>query len=432
MALLVPVFAGEAQAQSGPTNLLVNGDFEVGGGAWPFQDGIAEVQICPGWHAFFVDTPPEGIKPEAWKRPEFRDVKSAEFAYRVHSGFMAQKYFTFGGQHIAGLYQQVGGIQPGTPLRFSIYMQTWGCMAGNDGWNVCPTGTKSNNPAPMHTRVGIDPTGGTSPWGSSVVWSGEINAYDVWTLFQVDAVAQNSTVTVFTYSHADWFDNVFRMHNDVYIDDGSLISLNEIPQQPTTEPPPGPTNTPYPTSTPGPSPTPGPTNTPRGTATPSPDGSIIHVVQAGDTLSGIAEQYNTTVDQITQLNALESTNVLYIGQSLVIAVPSSPLPAATATPEVVVTATVAITATVVVPLPTPTPTPTATPLLPPTNTAMPAVATTSAVVQATVTPAFTSTTGGAETSGMMWVLVGVMAVIIIALLVVLGMLLLNRAPRPKM
>ena len=246
---VLPVWQPPARvaAQQGPTNLLVNGGFESwdwNAPGWPFQNGIPEVQVCPGWHAYYVDKPPDGVTaPEYWKRPEFRDVKTAEFAYRVHSGFLAQKYFTFGGQHMAGLYQQVGGIAPGTPLRFSIYMQTWGCMAGEGDWNVCPTGVLSNNPAPMHTRVGIDPYGGTNAWSPNVVWSGEMEAYDAWTRFQVDAVAQAGTVTVFTYSYADWFDYVFRISNDVYIDDGSLIALDEQPAEPPspeptlTEPP---------------------------------------------------------------------------------------------------------------------------------------------------------------------------------------------------
>lgn len=263
-----------AQQPSNPTNLLTNGDFESWDwniNSWPLQDGIPEVQVCPGWRAYYVDSPPPNVpSPENWKRPEFRDVKAAEFSHRVHSGALAQKYFTFGGQHIAGLYQQVGGIAPGTPLRFSAYMMTWGCMAGHGEWNICPTGDKSNNPAPMHTRIGIDPTGGANPWAASVVWSPEQDAYDQWTLFQVDATAQNSTVTVFTYSYADWFDSVFRIHNDVYIDDASLIALNETPAPLPTATPAPPMDTPVsaPEDTPAPEPTSSPpTATPQPTAT---------------------------------------------------------------------------------------------------------------------------------------------------------------------
>ncbi len=276
------------RAQEGGTNLLVNGGFEYWDWdvrSWPFQDGIPEVQVCPGWRAFFVDSPPSYANvPKQWRRPEFRDVKTAEHANRVRSGMLAQKYFTFGGEHEAGLYQQVGGIAPGTPLRFTVYMQTWSCMAGDQGWSICPTGDRSNSPAPMHTRAGIDPTGGTDPWSPNVVWSPKIDAYDHWVPFQVEAVAQNSTVTVFTYSRADWSDLIFRIHNDVYVDDASLISLNEVPPTatpvpatpapPTPVPPtPVPTTAPPAVATPLPSPTPEavqPSPTPAHTPTPRP------------------------------------------------------------------------------------------------------------------------------------------------------------------
>jgi LysM repeat protein len=322
-----------AMAQAGPTNLLVNGDFEAwdwNSPGWPYQDGIPEVQVAPGWRAYYVDNAPQGVSmPENWKRPEFRDVKSSEYSYRVRSGLLAQKYFTFGGQHIAGLYQQVGNITPGTQLRFTIYMQTWSCMPSATAWNICPTGHGSNSPSPMHTRVGIDPVGGTNPWAPTVVWSPEINAYDQWTQFQVEAVAAASTVTVFTYSYPDWFDDVFRVHNDVYVDDGSLIALNEVPVAATPVPTeevatPQPTNTPDPSQ---PTPTPADTATPAPTPTARPDGATIHVVKEGDSLLAIALQYNVTMDKLQELNALANVNFLSIGQELVVATLGSTAPA---------------------------------------------------------------------------------------------------------
>ncbi len=285
-------------AQEPDTNLLVNGNFEAGAeGAWPFQDGIPEVQVAPGWRAFYLDLPPVYAKVPAnckandpgcyWRRPEFRGMSSGEFSYRVHSGFLAQKYFTFGGQHEAGLLQQVSGIQSATRLRFAVYLHTWSCLPEGD-WNRCPTAPQSNQPAPMHTRVGIDPAGGTDPWAASVVWSPEMEAYDVWTLFQVEADAQADRVTVFIYSRADWVDGWFRLNNDVYIDDASLVVVTPPPtatrlptataaSSPTplasptpTLPPPTPTETPTPEP---PTPTPAPTETP--TATPSPTPTVV-------------------------------------------------------------------------------------------------------------------------------------------------------------
>ena len=122
------------EAQQGGTNLLVNGDFEWGSAnnrTWPFQDAIPEVQVCPGWRAFYVDkAPAKASAPTYWRRPEFRDVKASDYANRVRTGLRAAKYFSFGGQHEAGFYQQVGGIEPGTALRFAAFMQTWSCLPG--------------------------------------------------------------------------------------------------------------------------------------------------------------------------------------------------------------------------------------------------------------------------------------------------------------
>lgn len=455
-------------AQQGGGNLLTNGDFEwwdYGMGYWPLQDGIPEVQICPGWRAFWVDRAPQNVPvPEQWKRPEFRDVKSAEYAYRVRSGALAQKYFTFGGQHIAGLYQQVGGITPGTPLRFTAYMETWSCMAGDQGWNICPTGNKSNSPAPMHTKVGIDPTGGTNPWGGTVVWGPEVNAYDAWTLFQVDAVAQNSTVTVFTYSYADWFDSVFRIHNDVYIDDASLVVLSEQPPTATPASPPpattAPVATPAPTATLDPAlptATPAPTATPFATATPLPDGAVVHTVQAGETLMAISRQYQVPVEQIIQLNNLTDANVLFVGQKLVISaspLAATPLPAtpaptalpATPAPTTTLPVTPAPTALPLTPAPTmtlpltptaapPSPTPTAAPL-PSTPTSAPMPQPTAAQTMAPfaslpplVSPSPAPAPAPAKSVGapvVLWLLVGGIGIFI-------GIMLLNpRSRRPRL
>lgn len=61
-------------------------------------------------------------------------------------------------------------------------------------------------------------------------------------------------------------------------------------------------------------------------------------VQAGDTVSEIADKYNTTVEEIQNLNQLENVNLIYAGEELVVntngqaaTTASSEAPAATAT-----------------------------------------------------------------------------------------------------
>ena len=335
----------QVEAQQGSTNLLVNGDFEWGSAddrTWPFQDTIPEVQVCPGWHAFYVDkAPAKASVPTYWRRPEFRDAKAFNYPKRIRTGQRSAKYFSFGGQHEAGFYQQVGGIEPGTALRFSAFMQTWSCLPG-ETWNVCPTGDESNSPANMHTKIGIDPTGGTNPWAGSVVWSPEINAYDAWTYFQVEAVAEYITVTVFTYSWADWTDERFRINNDVYLDDASLIALEQAPATPVPEE----------VETLDTEPDAAlvamaaPTQVPVATSTPHPDGTIIHVVQPDDTFYAIALMYDVSPERLVQLNGLTDIDMLSIGQELLISAPEStsgPVTESTPLPETASEATMAPT-----------------------------------------------------------------------------------------
>ncbi len=64
--------------------------------------------------------------------------------------------------------------------------------------------------------------------------------------------------------------------------------------------------------------TPAPTNTPAPTPTPA-----VHIVQPGDTLLGIALQYNVTLEELYQVNGVLKPELLQIGQAIVIPVPGS-------------------------------------------------------------------------------------------------------------
>lgn len=91
---------------------------------------------------------------------------------------------------------------------------------------------------------------------------------------------------------------------------------------------------------------------------------LVYVVQAGDTLSGIARRFGTTVEAIMELNSLTS-DLLSIGQELLIPGTrrvSTPLPTSTATNAPLASPS------------TPTPTPTATSSPSPTSTSSPPTA----------------------------------------------------------
>jgi LysM repeat protein len=338
-----------SRAQVVGPNLLTDGNFEAPT-PWPLQDSIGEVQVALGWRAWYLDVAPSYVKAPSncsdsgsrydcyWMRPEFRNNEAASFPDRVHSGMRSQKYFSYGRMHEAGLYQRVSGITPGAVLRFSIYIQAWQCSNPD----ACGQGgTHSDAPADMHLRVGIDPYAGTDPLSANIVWSREQPAFDRWVQFSVEAKAAGQAVTVFTHSRPEW--DVARTNNDVYLDDARLevVEPGAVGEA---------------SLTPG---TPPPTITPLPTPTPRPDGAVVHVVQAGDTLFGIARQYGVSLDDLYRLNRLTPESIIELGQTLVVKTAT-----ATAAPPTV-TYTPSATPTVVPPTPT-LPPPTATPTVQPT------------------------------------------------------------------
>jgi LysM repeat protein len=347
-------------AQNAGPNLLVDGDFEAPP-PWPLQGGAGDVYIAPGWQAYYLESPPAYVQVPSncsdtpkmaacyWMRPRFSNVDSAAFANRVHGGVRAQKYYSEGRMHEAGLIQRATGIKPGTPLRFSIFMQAWQCFDTN---KCGANGIRSDQPGNMHLRVGLDPTGGMDPFSSSVVWSGEQGAFDRWVEFSVQATAKSDAVTVFTHSRAEW--NFAHQNNEVYLDDASLAVAS------------GP-GAAAPTAVGQPAETTPVAGASVATLTPRPDGAVVHIVKPGDTLYDIALQYNVRVDDLYRLNNLTPASILSIGQEIVVQVGKGGTPAAQPTP--VAQATRALAAQTPV---TPTvPIATATRPIPPTATPAP-------------------------------------------------------------
>lgn len=157
-------------------------------------------------------------------------------------------------------------------------------------------------------RIGIDPTGGTNPLSGGIIWSGWVTNDDGWVQATVDATASGTQVTLFLYATQSSPANP----NGIYWDDTTLTV--------------GGAGGTAPAGTPG---TAAPTNTPvvptpalASFVVPQPpqsDGSIVHMVQPGDTLSAIAVAYRTTNEEILRLNNLASGRFLQIGQRLLIA-----------------------------------------------------------------------------------------------------------------
>jgi LysM repeat protein len=60
---------------------------------------------------------------------------------------------------------------------------------------------------------------------------------------------------------------------------------------------------------------------------------LIHIVQAGDTITGLALQYDVPAEDIVAANQLQNPNFLEVGMKLIIPVGGVPLATATHTPE---------------------------------------------------------------------------------------------------
>jgi len=257
---------------------------------------------------------PEGCV--AWHNPEFRDTKGVTLGpTRIHSGSNSQKYFTFWSVHEAGVMQTVA-VPPGSVLRFSAWMHAW--STNQDGREEFPDSYASSGQSNMHLKVGIDPCGGEDPWSPNIVWGSEHDSYDQFGYYEVRATAQCDKVTVFTHSMPE----KAMKHNDVYVDDAELVMIDAsgvvqpAPAQPQAPANPAPQSGSVVNAAPAP------------TALPRPDGAIVHVVKAGDTIFGLALQYGVQMDQILQLNGLTKDSLIRVGQELVISAP----PPVTATP----------------------------------------------------------------------------------------------------
>jgi uncharacterized protein YkwD/LysM repeat protein len=96
--------------------------------------------------------------------------------------------------------------------------------------------------------------------------------------------------------------------------------------------------------------------------TPNADGSIIHIIQKGDTIYGIPFAYGIPVEEFLRLNGLALNSVIYAGKQLIIRPAFTPTPTLptstptrrpTPTPWPTSTATATLTSTLLVPTPNP-------------------------------------------------------------------------------
>jgi LysM repeat protein len=291
-------------------NLLVNPSFEGQYSSYTPETGQEQAdcktglcntaQMPAGWKPWWVKERPTDVNPE---------FKPAEFGGRIHSGSRAAQYFSFWSTHKAGLRQTVT-VPPNSTVQFSVWGQIW--MTESDSSNVSDYSGTSN------MRIGIDPTGGTNPYGGSIVWSGFQTPFDAYQLFSVQAQAQGDSVTVFTYSAPDVNPNSpdygFK-HNDVYWDDASLTVVGAAAPAP---PPPPPAQSSEGAAPAAPAPAVAPRSVPFPTSTPDAEGLIYSEVQPGDSFWAIAARAGLSINDLLELNEIGPDVVLRSGDLLII------------------------------------------------------------------------------------------------------------------
>lgn len=364
--LLIPRVA------SAQVELLQNPGFE--GVYSPFNTDQTRL-VAPGWTPWNLTANP-GDPSHVNNQPTYRSATT-----RTHGGSVAQEFFTFYATHMGGVYQKVAASN-GTKLTFSAWLNVWS-TANDDP-------TRSEIPGQVKLQVGIDPVGGIDPTAAGIVWSAPQEFYDQWRELSVTATATgNAGVTVFVRSapempvhHNHVFVDDASLHVAV---DASPTPPPPLTATPTTEsvvtatPPeiPSPTRegtvvptteitVPPPTLTPSATPLPPTVLPPTLTATPvtpsstpslvptvllsSPTPTRIaatlpptlvasgtpfsaefpysfkYTVQYGNTLSDIANMYNSSVDAIVKANGIDDAGLIIVGQVLDIPTRTPPQP----------------------------------------------------------------------------------------------------------
>jgi len=197
-------------------------------------DTIARGEDNPpaGWGIWYVwdDVPWDPNNDVGLARPETRYAPHAERVLEGETGYLM---FSFYRVHHGGLVQRIEDLEPGVRYTFTIGNHAWASnldeplqSEGADGpffARVEDIKSDANAPNYYQARVGIDPTGGLSPFGDAVVWGASatsLNAYH--DLPAVSAVAQSERATLFTEHLFRW---PFK-HCDAYYD-GAVFAVSQ-------------------------------------------------------------------------------------------------------------------------------------------------------------------------------------------------------------
>lgn len=195
------------------TPVLVNGAFECWLG-FPKQEGI-DGQVPYGWTAVLLDGYPRMNSTNFEFAHDCGDYGFEKIEGLDSMVFLARDIETPpepGKPFDAALYQQVA-VTPGAAYSLSGWMLS--LCGGSATPNDCPQG------AYMSKMLGIDPTGGTNPLASTVIWVEDRRNFTQsrWVNLRMGATAQAATLTVFARIRSP-----FQWHgNHAFVDAYSLV-----------------------------------------------------------------------------------------------------------------------------------------------------------------------------------------------------------------
>jgi LysM repeat protein len=302
LTILLGIIGGGLVHAQDSSNALVNPSFEEGSfGPYTQRRGGEKPIYLPGGWNFWLNTNTVNqfynradrvaIFPHPGPAPS---PQNGSRALSIDCGFVTCS---------VAIYQQVGGVTAGQAVGASVYTQVHACNLGGSN-TTCGSAVESGS----QTRIGIDPAGGTDPTNPAIVWSAWATPHDQWKQISVQATASGTTVTLFLYSTQQNFADL----NKTYWDAAVLSGGGAGSAAPAAN-----SGTPLPTSTP----TPPPYVAFVAPQAAQADGSIVHTVQAGDTIDSIAVAYGVTRTDIMTLNNISDPRIISLGQKLTIKPP---------------------------------------------------------------------------------------------------------------
>ncbi len=310
LAIVLPI--GQSSAQAG--NLLQDAGFEgnyTGRAIPPGADVSAgSINVPAAWGVWIAQTP----RTEPWM-----NLVPTIFPHNgpdpnPQEGARALNLTRDGATFTVAVFQQVA-VPVGSNVQGSAFGWVKTCRPN-------PATCSSEPSSGARMRVGIDPNGGTDPNDADILWSGFVSPHNQWLQMTTSATATGGTVTIFLYATQTFPAAGGGLTlNRAYWDTASLVIGGAGGAAPAAPGQPVATFTP----------TPPPVVAFVVPQAPQPDGSILHVVQNGDTLASIAFAYGVTVEAILELNPwLGSGRFIFPGDEILIQPAGS---APTATPE---------------------------------------------------------------------------------------------------